>query len=228
MEGACLAGAHLNRAFLPDAQLEGAALTRADLRHALFWYDLRAADLTSAGLDHAANAGEARWPPGYHYRSLVHPNPSAKPPASPVVARGETRPAVVHSVFDGDTLTLTGIAPRPSRLVPVRLIGVDAPDRKEEGGLAAREFLEKRLTVGARVMYRYDRRTRDAFERRLLYVFLRNGELVNQMLVQQGLAVENVDPPSDLNGNRLYARQLSASEVWARQHALGLWRVCPP
>jgi uncharacterized protein YjbI with pentapeptide repeats len=228
MEGACLADANLNGAFLPDAHLENAALTHADLRHTVFWYDLRPARLTSAGLDHARHAGTARWPPGYRYDDFVHPSRSGKPPASPVVPKGRARMAVVHSVFDGDTLTLTGIEPHSSKLMPVRLIGIDAPDLKEEGGLAAREFLEKRLTVGAKVMYLYDRRKEDAFERRLLYVFLRNGELVNQMLVQHGLAVELVDPPSNVNGNRFFTHQLSASEVWARQHSLGLWHSCPP
>jgi endonuclease YncB( thermonuclease family) len=225
MEGACLADARLNRASLPDANLDDAALTRADLSGAKFWYDLRPADLRSIGLNRASHAGTARWPPGFRYGELVHPSQTVKPPSSP--PETGTKPATVRSVFDGDTLTLAGLGGRAAN-APVRLIGIDAPDRSELGGIRSRVLLERLLPAGARVRYRYDRRREDAFERRLLYVFSSDGRLANQVMVQHGLAVTHIDPPSNANGNRLYSRELAAAETWAREHGQGLWHSCPP
>jgi uncharacterized protein YjbI with pentapeptide repeats/endonuclease YncB( thermonuclease family) len=225
MEGACLADARLNRAFLPDANLDDAALTRADLSGAKFWYDLRPAHLRSIGLNRASHARTARWPPGFRYAALVHPSQTVKPPSSPP-ERG-TKPATVRSVFDGDTLTLTGVGGRATN-TQARLIGIDAPGRGELGRIRSRVLLERLLPDGASVRYRYDRRREDAFGRKLLYVFSSDGRLANQVMVQHGLAVAHLDPPSNANANRLYGRELVAAETWARERGQGLWHSCPP
>jgi uncharacterized protein YjbI with pentapeptide repeats/endonuclease YncB( thermonuclease family) len=224
LEGACLANATLDQAFLPDAELTDAALTDTDLQGAVFWYDLRPATLTSVGLNRALHAGTARWPPGYRYQRLVNPNSNANPPAPPPLHPMQVRTARVRSVFDGDTLTL--ITAHSPDIIPVRLIGINAPDFGEGGGLTARNFLRKLLPTDSKVMYQQDRLPEDEFKRHLLYVFLPDGRLVNQVMLQNGQAIE-LDSSNDRHGNNLYSEKLAASEAWARERALGLWQSCP-
>jgi uncharacterized protein YjbI with pentapeptide repeats len=226
LRGACLAGGRLVDASLPDARLRGAALTGADLEGARFWLDLRPAYLGKVGLAGAEHADDARWPPSYAKRAdeLIAPGGEG-PPAVVSLPRRELGSGRLLSVPDGDTVLLSVGDGR----LPVRLSGVDAPDLREEGGGDAKEMLRRLLPQGSKVTFVYDKRRVDDFGRRLLYLFNREGKLVNQLLVQRGSVVARLDPPSK-NGaaNLRYAPRLEAAETWARQHALGLWEECPP
>lgn len=221
---ACLAGGSLAGAALPDARLEGAALTETNLAGARFWFDLRRADLRSVGLDGAENAEEAFWPPHYEQRALalVSADPNRRPPA--VKAPHATVAAKVLAVPDGDTVLL-GTSDRKRA---VRLIGLNAPELGDTGGGAARNLLRKILPHDSQVSFSSDERRTDAFDRRLLYLFDSHGRLVNQELLERGVAVAAVDPKRDRRRNARYAPQLFRAEAWAREHALGLWRTCPP
>lgn len=221
---ACLAGGSLAGASLPDAHLEGAALTETDLAEASFWFDLRPAYLRSIGLQGAENATDARWPPHFKHRvlDLVEADSGQRPPpteAPKAVAAGE-----VLAVPDGDTILLGTLNGRKR----VRLIGLDAPELGDTGGGAARDLLRQLIPLGSRVSFAYDTRRADAFDRNLLYLFDERGRLVNQELLQQGVAVAAIDPRGDRRRNDRYASQFVRAEAWARQHALGLWESCPP
>lgn len=227
MQHTCLTGASLAGAYLPDAQLDGADLTEANLHDTRFTYDLRPADLRAVGLSGALFAGSAQWPPsiGDRYRELTHPSADVPPPG-PTPRR--LRSATVSVVADGDTLKLVPDGKGRPKPLRVRLIGVEAPDIGEVRGMEAREFLRQLLPGGAKVTYEYDVRRADKFGRRLMYVFAHNGSLVNQLIVERGRAVTAIDPPGEARSNTLYAPRLTAGETWARAHALGMWRSCPP
>ena len=92
----------------------------------------------------------------------------------------------VKYVYDGDTILL-GNGDK------VRYLGINAPEidcdagKSETMAYAAREF-NHRLVSHARVRMEYDIEKRDGYGRLLAYLFLENGDMVNALLVQKGLA----------------------------------------
>ena len=75
----------------------------------------------------------------------------------------------------------------------VRYLGIDAPEVDHDGG--GSEFMAKaawkinRKTVKGRpVRLELDRETQDRYGRILGYVFLKDGRMVNDLLIQQGMA----------------------------------------
>ncbi|HEU5252937.1 MAG TPA: pentapeptide repeat-containing protein [Solirubrobacterales bacterium] len=220
---ACLTGGSLVGAMLPDAHLEGAALTEANLAKAKFWFDLRPTYLRKVGLWRARNLNAADWPPRFKARAtgLVEPGVRRRP--GTVTQPRVTAEGKVLEITDGDTVLLG--TPRGERRV--RLIGLDAPELTDPGGHAALETLEEMIPVGTPVGFAYDTRRSDVFDRNLLYLFDRQERLVNQRLLRRGVAVAAIDPQRGRPNDR-YSRELLKAEAWARQHALGLWRSCPP
>lgn len=99
------------------------------------------------------------------------------------------RQAVIEKVLEGDTLEL-----KNGRVV--RMIGVDAPNRGEEGWERSFEYL-KDLIEGEKVRLEYETYQDDKFGRILAYVFekcetqigCQDGErMVNWVLVRKGKA----------------------------------------
>lgn len=127
--------------------------------------------------------------------------------------------AVVASVYDGDTLTLTSGA-------RVRLLQVDTPElgSGECYSRAARTALLALAPVGARVTLESDPaldRT-DRYGRLLRYV-LRGGTNVNLELVRRGAAA-----PYFYRGERgRYSAALLRAAEQARAAKRGLWKACP-
>ena len=132
--------------------------------------------------------------------------------------RDEAAPAPVAARVtrhtDGDTLWLSGIG-------KVRLIGVDTPEvygQVECFGRRASAFVERLLPLGSRVSYRLGVESRDRYGRALAYVYLRDGRLLNLLLVERGLAQPLTIPPND----ELAGRFVVAARA-ARQRGAGLW-----
>jgi micrococcal nuclease len=131
-------------------------------------------------------------------------------------------------VSDGDTLK---IEPHGK----VRLIGIDTPERdasQRDRFFIKQGISEKRLrrtyrnalqfnidTVkGKRVTLSLDREPRDRHGRLLAYIHLPDGRLLNQVLLEQGLAVVYRRFEFDQKETFL------AAESLARQEGLGLWQ----
>lgn len=122
----------------------------------------------------------------------------------------------VKHVVDGDTIVLqTG--------EQVRYLGIDAPELAHDGEpnefMAAQSRLFNRAQVGrSRVRLEFDLERKDHHGRLLAYVLLENGNMVNAMLVRQGLArVLAVRP------NLRYFRVLLDSQREAMKEKIGLW-----
>ncbi len=132
-----------------------------------------------------------------------------------------TAPAVVVSVFDGDTVEVAWAGRRET----VRLLGVDTPetvhpDRPVECfGPEASAFTEKAL-LGRTVRLRFDRVRRDRYGRLLAFVEL-GGRRFNDRLLAEGYGRLLVIPP---NGDG--ARHLLDVELSARAANRGLWGAC--
>ena len=132
-------------------------------------------------------------------------------------------PAAYRSVcyvYDGDTILLDGGD-------SVRYIGIDTPEIDHKGGKnefmaqAARAF-NKKLVKGSRVQIEYDQERKDRYGRRLAYVFLENGDMVNAILVRKGLANVMLKSP-----NVKYKAMLLDCQREAMKERLGIWSRSP-
>jgi endonuclease YncB( thermonuclease family) len=101
----------------------------------------------------------------------------------------------VKMVYDGDTVLL-------STGEQVRYLAVDAPEIDHKGDKGsdflaheARE-LNVRLVQGRPVRLEFDQERKDHHGRLLAYVFLQNGDMINQVLVRRGLARVLLKPPN--------------------------------
>lgn len=104
--------------------------------------------------------------------------------------------ARVTRVVDGDTIHVD----LDGKDETVRYIGVDTPETKKPDtpvqpfGPEASEFNEK-LVRGKTVCLEKDVSERDRFGRLLRYIWLRDGRLVNEELLREGLATISTFPP---------------------------------
>ncbi len=122
----------------------------------------------------------------------------------------------VIEVFDGDTVLL-------DNRERVRYLGIDAPEIEGPGGSPEPLALEakqrnRQLVLGRIVRLRQDTVPWDRYGRRLAYVFLQDGTMVNAVLVAEGLASVLTKAPNTLHRRLLVSRQRAAMEA-----RLGLW-----
>lgn len=133
----------------------------------------------------------------------------------------------VASVWDGDTLRATAVAPNDviatTDEVRIRVIGVDAPERDPDecGALAARDELLELLPPGATVWVRPGADPLDRYERWLLYLWTDDGRFVNYELVARGAAeTMSIEP------NVEHAELFAAAQAEAEASRSGLWGSC--
>jgi micrococcal nuclease len=141
------------------------------------------------------------------------------PSGSPERARTSVR---VLEVVDGDTIRVD----LDGRETPVRLIGVDTPEKdgpftdEECFGAQASRFTGEALG-GRTVDLEFDVERTDRFDRTLAYVWV-GGSLFNERLLREGVAVLATFPP-----NVRYVDRFRAAQQRAREAGVGLWSACP-
>jgi micrococcal nuclease len=116
--------------------------------------------------------------------------PAAEEAGAPGPAGSASARVTKHT--DGDTLWLSGIG-------KVRLIGIDTPEvygGAECFGREASAFVERSVPLGTEVRYRLGVDERDRYGRALAYVWLRDGRLLNRLLVARGYALPLTVPPN--------------------------------
>jgi micrococcal nuclease len=141
--------------------------------------------------------------------------------------------AAVLSWTDGDTVRVrTG-----SGVVRIRLIGIDAPEtspgeraarqaRHLRGdtaviialGRKAKAAAERLAPPGTPVRVETDLQSHDRYGRRLAYLWLADGRMINEELVRQGWALALTIPP-----NVRYADRFVVAQREARRQRRGLW-----
>lgn len=117
---------------------------------------------------------------------------------------------VVGHIVDGDTFHC-----RDGR--KVRLIGIDAPERRQSFGSVASHALLKMLPSDRAVRLERDLSLTDRYGRLLAYVWV-GPTLVNETMVRDGWAVLYTVPP-----NVKYADRLGRAQKEARAQGAGLW-----
>lgn len=138
-----------------------------------------------------------------------------KPPPLGVVSR-------VERVVSGQTLEIIDPRSVVPALKAVRLIGVAAPDLKQDPwGLLAQRYLEE-ITLGKEVLLESDRDQSDPYNRVLAYVWL-DGVLINEQLVKQGYVLADEQIP-----NTKYSQRLLYAQYEARILGQGIWNPEQP
>jgi len=128
--------------------------------------------------------------------------------------------AYVTKVIDGDTFWVDNGA----ESFKVRFIGIDAPEtrntRWKKKGYYASESKEyvRSKTEHQWVRLEFDVQAMDRYKRRLAYIYLEDGTLLNGSLVEQGYAVVDTYPP-----NVKYVEQFMDLQKQARETKQGLW-----
>jgi uncharacterized protein YjbI with pentapeptide repeats/endonuclease YncB( thermonuclease family) len=214
LRGACLAGANLRHAHISGVDFTGADLTGADLRSAQLELDgvptyLRHAWVHGIQLEPARRVYLARD------HTAARPAPQSSDPPAPAHADRVVR------VWDGDTIEFHDLG-------WVRLIGVDAPRRNEPIGATARAFVQRLLPAGREVRYAVVSKERRELVprhvgRALAYVWLRDGRLLNRLLLTRGMAARET---KHLEAPR-YTPLLDRQQRVAKSFGRGVWSVCP-
>jgi micrococcal nuclease len=131
----------------------------------------------------------------------------------------------VARVVDGDTFWVDDGSEKGLK---IRLIGVDAPEPRNNGkklkgyfGTESSDYMT-RLIGGKRVRLEYDAGRFDQYGRTLAYVYLEDGTFVNADLVKNGYATVMTTPP-----NVKYADTFVELAGKARKHKKGLWKESP-
>lgn len=131
--------------------------------------------------------------------------------------------AEVQRVASGQTLEVTIPSEQPGTIQTVRLLGLDAPDLQQTPwGPAALAGLAAELPPRTAIALEFDTQPRDAFQRRLAYVW-RDGTLVNEDLIQRGLVLAATRAP-----NTRYNQRFAAAQDRARLLGLGIWNPDQP
>lgn len=126
----------------------------------------------------------------------------------------------VVSVIDGDTFEINYNGTKTK----VRLIGVDTPEsvhpdakKNNEYGKQASNYT-KSLLEGKTVKLEFDVSPTDKYGRLLAYVYLENGEMLNEKLLKEGYAQVATYPP-----NVKYVENFKAIQKEARENRVGFW-----
>jgi micrococcal nuclease len=106
--------------------------------------------------------------------------------------KSEIKDMTVVNVIDGDTFEYYDAGAKTIKTV--RLLCVDTPEQGEEGYEQARDFLSE-LILGERIILEKDISETDAYGRLLRYVYLENGEFVNELIIKNGYGTLLVIPP---------------------------------
>ena len=125
--------------------------------------------------------------------------------------------ATVTRVVDGDTIE---ISPSFKGLSTVRLIGVDTPETHggtQPYGSEASEFTRQHLE-GEEVSLELGVEKVDPYGRLLAYVYLPNGEMFNETLLEEGYAQVATFPP-----NVKYTDRFLEAQRESRAANRGLW-----
>lgn len=138
----------------------------------------------------------------------------------PEMARDAEREVLVTRVTDGDTIE---VRPTINGTEDVRLIGVDTPETAgaprgaQPYGQRASRFARQRLE-GQQVTLRFDVEKEDDYGRLLAYVYLPDGSMFNETLLDEGYAQVATFPP-----NVRHLARFRTAQRMAREADRGIW-----
>ena len=127
----------------------------------------------------------------------------------------------VKYVYDGDTILIDNGE-------KVRYLGIDAPEfvdnSKNNNVLAEKsKILNIQMVKGQKVRLEFDQDKRDQYGRLLAYVFYNGTEMINGVLIKQGLAHVMVK-----NNDLIYFQLLLKYQRQAMVKRIGIWQYDSP
>lgn len=126
-------------------------------------------------------------------------------------------PVSVRQVASGQALEIVNASEQTPTPQKVRLLGIDAPDLKQQPwGIAAKQGLEE-LVRSKSVQLEFDVERQDQYGRSLAYVWVGN-QLANEQLVAAGYALAMPRSP-----NVKYQEKLQRAQESARLMGRGIW-----
>ncbi len=128
----------------------------------------------------------------------------------------------VTEVHDGDTISIRtkSFAGVPLKIERVRLIGIDAPELKQEPwGRLSKRYLKKLISESDWIVsVEFDVEQLDKYERLLGYVWNKKRELINEKMLENGYVVLYTIPP-----NVKYTERFAAAQKKAQLRKAGIW-----
>ncbi len=128
----------------------------------------------------------------------------------------------VTEVNDGDTISIRtrSFAGVPLKIERVRLIGIDAPELKQEPwGRLSKRYLKKLISESDWVVnVELDVEHRDRYGRLLGYLLDKKGQLINEKMIENGYAMLYTIPP-----NVKYTERFIAAQKRAQMRRVGVW-----
>ncbi len=141
----------------------------------------------------------------------------------------------VTKIVDGDTLYCEK---SDKNEIKIRLIGIDAPEsyktakayrdaersdksieKIKEMGDMSKAYISSTIKTGDRVTLELDVQTEDKYGRTLAYIYLPDGDMLNELMVKEGFAQVMTIPP-----NVKYQVRFIEAEKVAREKNRGIWR----
>jgi micrococcal nuclease len=151
----------------------------------------------------------------------VTPTPTLLVTPSPTPLPDEVR-GLVADVISGDTVSVVLEGDPPNRTYQVRYIGIEAPPNEpgEPWGVAAYEANRKMTNMKVVRLVADESKVDD--EGNLLRYVYAGDELLSIIMVEQGLARADINPP-----NTRFGEEIREAEARAREGRLGLWGQPP-
>jgi len=112
----------------------------------------------------------------------------------------------VTTIIDGDTFNCIL---RSGVERTIRLIGINTPELDEQGGQEALYFLAQVLGTYENLKLEFDIQFEDRYRRILAYVYLPNGKMINELLLEQGLAQVMTIKPNVKYSDRFRSLELN-------------------
>jgi micrococcal nuclease len=135
---------------------------------------------------------------------------------------GSLKPVRITQVNDGDTVSIRyKTAPvGTSKTERVRLVGIDAPELKQDPwGRASARHLKELISKNDWIVYlELDIEQRDKYGRLLGYLWSKDKQLINEKMILDGYAVAYTIPP-----NVKYAERFIEAQKSARTRKTGIW-----
>ncbi|MBO1349249.1 MAG: thermonuclease family protein [Hormoscilla sp. GUM202] len=137
---------------------------------------------------------------------------------------------LVKQLVSGQTIEVVSASTPTSDPRRVRLIGIEAPDmRQQPWGIEARRQLAQ-LLGDRSVLLELDVEKRDQYQRQLGYIWARSADgpknrdsLLNEEMVKRGYALAKPRSP-----NTKYDQRLANAQAWARIMGVGIWNPEQP
>ncbi len=120
----------------------------------------------------------------------------------------------VKEVIDGDTIKILN----ENKKEIIRLIGVDAPEKKQKFGIESKEYLIKKL-LNKKITLEVDKKDLDFYNRKLRYVFI-NSEMINESIIKEGFGYRSYVYP-----NKKYDLVFIKAEIEAKNRKLNVWSI---